>query len=263
VRLIRRLILIRQWLTSGSSSGVNGGTKNAPLDDSNVPEIGAVSEGKLYYELPRGASLGMVTESGDAPLYEKSMGCHVSHRAVRECKVGETLLTVPRTAMILPNAGCRGWPVFGPSKLCLAGTRPLSPSCTPSTAGVLFRSLRRDNQVRDLWPFAVMRVQFCWFQQARRSRGAHSCGGLMRRFSCHHNSGQHKTNGELARQVPQLTLSTEERGSDGHVVRLSRKPSVVTQARPQGQIRWTSLITRHRLRYNTQRPFVHTGAACC
>lgn len=106
--LSSRLVLFRQWLADDAKLTVhpslcivNGeatdGTKNAPvLLFGPPPEV--VRKNCAASRLGR---VGMVDQTEDQALYDRTMGCQV--RAAREIKKDEVLMTVPRTAMITPD----------------------------------------------------------------------------------------------------------------------------------------------------------------
>lgn len=106
--LSARLALFRKWLTTEAGVTihsavcmVNGeatdGTRNAPLLAFEMP----TEEEKTGDESAGENRLGRVDGDGDQALYDKSMGCQI--RTTREIKKDDTMMTIPRAAMVTPD----------------------------------------------------------------------------------------------------------------------------------------------------------------
>ncbi|GAX24399.1 hypothetical protein FisN_4Lh534 [Fistulifera solaris] len=100
-----RLTTFRKWLIDEAKASVhpaicvvNGeatdGTKNAPV---LVFET-ALDASK---EVTAKGRLGVIDREGDQALYDRTLGCQI--RAVREIKQDETIMKIPRGAMITPD----------------------------------------------------------------------------------------------------------------------------------------------------------------
>jgi RNA recognition motif-containing protein len=100
-----RLTTFRKWLIDEAKASVhpgicivNGeatdGTKNAPvLVFEAAPDASK--------EVTAKGRLGVIDREGDQALYDRTLGCQI--RAVREIKKDETIMTIPRGAMITPD----------------------------------------------------------------------------------------------------------------------------------------------------------------
>lgn len=105
--LSARLALFRKWLTDEANVTihpaicvVNGeatdGTRNAPLLAFELP-----TEEEKAGDDSGESRLGLVDGQGELSLYEKNIGCQI--RTTREIKKDDTMMTIPRPAMITPD----------------------------------------------------------------------------------------------------------------------------------------------------------------
>lgn len=105
--LSNRLLSFRRWATEEAKIEihpsiciVNGeatdGTKNAP-----VLAFGPPPGSQPLAATPGQGRVGMVDSVADQAMYERTIGCQV--RTVKEIKVDEVMMTVPRAAMITPD----------------------------------------------------------------------------------------------------------------------------------------------------------------